>query len=669
MLELRDLTVDYESTRGPVPAVRGVNLSLDAGRTLGLAGESGCGKSSVAMSVLRLLPRTARLGGEVLLDGEDVRTMSWSRLRAVRWAGASVVFQGAMHALNPVRTIGEQIAEPIRLHGLDASSVAGSPGTGSTSAAGPTAGSGTTRPNASTVDRRVIELLGQVELPAHRASAYPHELSGGQRQRVMIAMALACSPRLIIADEPTTALDVIVQAQVLELLGRLVADRGLGLMMISHDLSVLASCCERLAVMHDGRVVEEGPAKTVIAQPEHAHTRALAAAFPEVGDPASRLTSGRAEVEIEPTVEPAAGPVTDRDAALPPTDAGRGPLLSATGVSVVFRGRHGGRTRAVEDVDLHVERDEIVALVGQSGSGKTTMARSLVGLQPLAAGRVLFEGRPLPTGGRGLRDYRRQVQLVLQDPTGALNPRHSVYESVAEGLRIHQVPGDEQELVAAALEQAELRPAERFFTALPDELSGGQRQRVVIAGALALSPRILVADEPVASLDASVRGEILALLLNLRVRLGLSTLVITHDLGLAWAIADRVAVMYRGRIVETGTVEEVLSDPRHEYTRRLLAAVPAPLARHRPDLLGTPAQDITVTDPAAPDGERESRPAAGAAAGGVVADTSRRVAARPAGDDPIDGEPGAADLTAVGPAGGDPTGGAEPTSGGEAERP
>ncbi|APU14848.1 MULTISPECIES: ATP-binding cassette domain-containing protein [Actinoalloteichus] len=685
LLELRDLTVDYRSTRGPVPAVRGVNLSLDAGQTLGLAGESGCGKSSVAMSVLRLLPRTAQLGGEVLLDGEDVRTMSWSRLRAVRWAGASVVFQGAMHALNPVRTVGEQIAEPIRLHGIDASASASPPGTGTTAPAdsagkgGRAATGGNSRPSSSRVDRRVVELLGQVELPAGRASAYPHELSGGQRQRVMIAMALACSPRLIIADEPTTALDVIVQAQVLELMTRLVADRGLGLMMISHDLSVLASCCERLAVMHEGKIVEEGPAKAVIADPEHAHTRALAAAFPEVGDPASRLTSGRAGAGVERIValDPASAPVPAPE----PTTGALQPLLSATGVSVVFRGRHGGRTRAVDGVDLHVERDEIVALVGQSGSGKTTMARSLVGLQPLAAGRVLFEGKPLPTGGRGLRDYRRQVQLVLQDPTGALNPRHSVYESVAEGLRIHQVPGDEQELVAAALEQAELRPAERFFTALPDELSGGQRQRVVIAGALALSPRVLVADEPVASLDASVRGEILALLLNLRVRLGLSTLVITHDLGLAWAIADRVAVMYRGRIVETGTVEEVLSDPQHEYTRRLLAAVPAPLARHRPDLLGTPdlgtpALGITVTDPAAPGGDLPPAPPPGAAAAtaataGEAVDSADLRSAQPSDAEPAAVEPSAAGLTAVGPAGGDTAGlssGTESTTGGETDR-
>ncbi|MFE2756381.1 nickel ABC transporter ATP-binding protein NikE [Actinosynnema sp. NPDC059335] len=528
LLRLRDLSVHYRGARGEVTAVRSVSLGLRAGQTLGLAGESGCGKSTVALSVLRLLPRDARVEGQVLLDGEDVRGMSWGRLRAVRWASASVVFQGAMHALNPVHRVGAQIAEPMRLHGV----------TGS-----------------------VAELLDQVDLPARAARAYPHELSGGQKQRVMIAMALACEPRLVIADEPTTALDVVVQAQVLDLLKRLVSERGIGLVMISHDLSVLASTCDRLAVMRHGEVVEEGPARRVIAEPTHPHTQALAAAFPTVGDPTSR------HVSPAETASSSRGPV----------------LLRAEGVRVDF-----GATKAVAGVDLEVRAGEVVALVGQSGSGKTTLARTLLGLQRPTAGRVLFEGVELPRSAAGLRAYRRQVELVLQDPTSALNPRHTVYESVAEGLRIHRVAGDERARVAEALSQAELRPPELFFPSLPHELSGGQRQRVVIAGALALGPRLLVADEPVASLDASVRGEILALLLRLRRELDLAALVITHDLGLAWAIADRVAVMYRGELVEQGTVEEVLLSPRHDYTRTLLAAVPHSQRSTRPNWTSSP---------------------------------------------------------------------------------
>ncbi|WP_243788832.1 ABC transporter ATP-binding protein [Saccharopolyspora gloriosae] len=521
ILTLRGTSISYRGADGPVPAVHDVDLELEPGDTLGLAGESGCGKTTLAMSVLRLLPRSAVLDGEVLLDGKDVRSLSFGQLRAARWATASVVFQGAMHALNPVQTVGAQIAEPMRLHGTASGDLTG----------------------------RVAELLESVELPASRAGAYPHELSGGQKQRVMIAMALACEPRLIIADEPTTALDVVVQAQVLALLGRLVAERGIALLMISHDLSVLASSCSRIAVMQDGRIVEQGSSRQVMGSPEHEHSRALAEAFPTVGDPKFRLVGSSQRT-------------------------GKA-LLAAEDVSVTFPARSGPPVRAVRVVDLEVGADEIVALVGQSGSGKTTLARTLLGLQQPTSGVVRFDGKVLPATSAGLREYRRQVQLVLQDPTGALNPRNTVYEAVAEGLRIHGDVADEAAKVTEALEAAELRPASKFLSRFPHELSGGQRQRVVIAGALVLAPKVLVADEPVASLDATVRGEILALLLRLRVERGLSTLVITHDLGLAWNIADRVAVMYRGEIVELGTVEQVLLDPQHEYTKTLLAAVPS----------------------------------------------------------------------------------------------
>ncbi len=536
LLELRELSVRYRSGTRDVEAVRGVDLTLSAGETLGLAGESGCGKSTLAMSVLRLLPVSAEIGGEILLEGEDVRTMKWGRLRAVRWTSAAIVFQGAMHALNPVRRVFDQIAEPILLHS-------------------------DTQPSSAQLRTRVTGLLEQVELPAAKAAAYPHELSGGQKQRVMIAMALACEPRLIVADEPTTALDVIVQAQVLDLMTNLVAQQDIGLIMISHDLAVLASTCERLAVMYEGRIVEEGRAASVIAEPQHAHTKALAAAFPTVGDPEYRYAPATSSPLGLPEPPVAEAPRTGE------------PLLRTADLRVTFAGR-GPVTHAVAGVDLEVRAGEIVALVGQSGSGKTTLARTILGLQEPTSGQVVYEGTPVPRSARALKAYRRQVQLVLQDPSSALNPRHSVYESVAEGLRIHRVAGEERELVAAALEAAELRPPEEYMPLLPHQLSGGQRQRVVIAGALALEPRLLVADEPVASLDASVRGEILALLLRLRAKLDLAALVITHDLGLAWNIADRVAVMYRGELVEVGPVDEVLRDPKHDYTRSLLAALP-----------------------------------------------------------------------------------------------
>lgn len=550
-LTFDNVTIVYstqtQTGRGEIVAAKNISLSLPEGGTLGIAGESGSGKSTLAMSVLRLLPRNARVSGSIRLGNEDMLGLNWGQLRAVRWGQASVVFQGAMHSLNPVHRVSKQILEALELHSKEK------------------------YPTEQQREARVAALLGQVDLVKSTGKAYPHELSGGQKQRVMIAMALACDPDLILADEPTTALDVIVQAQVLDVLSGLVRDRGISLMMISHDLSVLAKVCDRIAVMYRGEIVESGPSVQIMSDPQHLHTKALAEAFPTIGDPVSRLNPVSRHV----------GTATEEEAAFVRRQAGAGQktaeagdvVLSAKNLTVAFRTRV-GIINAVNNVSLECRAGEITALVGQSGSGKTTLARTLLGLQVSLEGKVLFRGEQLSRKAKDLKEYRRQVQLILQDPTDALNPKHTVYESVAEGIRIHSLPGDEKERVAQALIQAELSPPESFMAALPRELSGGQRQRVVIAGALALGPQFLVADEPVASLDASVRGDILALLLRLKRDLGLGALVITHDLGLAWNIADRVIVMYRGEIVESGPVEDVLLDPQHEYTRKLLAVVP-----------------------------------------------------------------------------------------------
>ena len=538
-LTFDDVSIVYRTSgrndRGAITAVKNVTLKLPAGGTLGVAGESGSGKSTLAMSVLRLLPPNATIEGRVLIGDTAMADLRFGELRALRWAEASIVFQGAMHSLNPVRTVGQQILEALELHVAD--------------------GWKTYKARKA----RVAELLRDVDLLPAKADAYPHELSGGQKQRVMIAKALACEPDIIIADEPTTALDVIVQKQILDMISTLVAERGISMMMISHDLSVLATACERIAIMRDGELLEVGDAYEVCTDPQHPYTRQLAEAFPTIGDPASRLN-----------------PVTRRgdSAGRSTRDLTGDVLLEAQGVTVTYRGR-GKPVAAVKNVDLTLRRGEILALVGQSGSGKTTLARTIVGLQHPDEGSVIrFRGKDIPRKGRALREFRSEVQMVLQDPSAALNPKLSIYESVAEGLRVQRYPGDEQERVAQGLTDAELTPPERYFTAIPQELSGGQRQRAVIAGALAVGPQLLVADEPVASLDASVRGEILALILSLRDRLDLSALVITHDLGLAWNIADTVAVMYEGALVEYGTTEQVLLDPQHEYTRRLLAAAP-----------------------------------------------------------------------------------------------
>ncbi len=553
-LEWREARIVYRTSRGErteIVAVDGVNLAVEPGGTVGIAGESGCGKSTLAMSALRLLPRNATVSGAIEIGGDDITTMKWGRLRTVRWSEAAIVFQGAMHSLNPVQQVGKQIAEALELHRTS-----------------------DTRSQQSK-DRRVAELLKLVDLPRARAKSYPHELSGGQKQRVMIAMALACDPDVIIADEPTTALDVVVQAQVLNVLTGLVADRNLTLVMISHDLAVLAAVCERIVVMKDGKIVEDGPSKQVVTNPQHPHTKELAAAFPVIGDQASRLKVGRARGSDE-----SAADASSAAAALTKTLATNadpsGPVLEVVDLTVEFHSR-GRQVRAVDHVSMSCAAGAIVALVGQSGSGKTTLARTVLGLQRPTSGEIRYGGNPLPHNRSGLKAYRRKVQFVLQDPSASLNPKHTVYEAVAEGIRIHKLPGDERELVADALRKAELTPPEQYFAALPQELSGGQRQRVVIAGALALQPTYLVADEPVASLDASVRGEILALLLRLKRDLGLGALVITHDLGLAWNIADRVLVMHRGKIVEDGQVEQVLLDPQDDYTKTLLSVVPSEL--------------------------------------------------------------------------------------------
>ena len=613
LLDVRDLSVTYRPGTEPVHAVRGVSFSLAAGQTLGMAGESGCGKTTVALSLLRLLPAGARIGGQILLRGEDVVGLGWQKLRAVRWAGASVVFQGAMSALNPVRTVGEQIAEPIRLHEK----------AGRRDAAA-----------------RAAQLLDSVGVPARRQGSYPHEFSGGQRQRVMIAMALACRPDLIIADEPTTALDVIVQAQILGLLTSLVAERGIGMIVISHDLSVLGETCDRLAVMYAGRLVEEGPSGQVLGEPRHPYTRILSRAFPRLGDPASRLApaglpgeppdlrAGLAgcsfaprcpevlpecrtrQIELWPagpqrssacvrvledsdrpgstgngddseraragTPAPSAGkPAPDTPAAALLT-ATAAPVLEARGLRVEFAARRGrGPARAVDEVNLAIGRGEIVALIGESGCGKSTLARALVGLVPPAGGDIRYQGEVLRAGSAALREHRRHVQLVLQDPAGALNPRQNVFDAVAEGPRLHGLRDGLASRVHDALARAGLRPPGQFANRYPHELSGGQQQRVVIAGALALGPSVIVADEPVSSLDASVRGEILKLLLTLRDQMSLAALIVSHDLGVAWNIADRVAVMYLGRIVEQGPVSEVLLRPRHPYTQALISVLPA----------------------------------------------------------------------------------------------
>ena len=531
VLRVRDLRVDFLTGRAWHPAVAGVDLDLHPGEVLAVVGESGSGKTTVAMALLRLLPRNARTTGTVELAGRDLTAASARTLTAVRGRQIGAVFQQPTTAFNPVYPVGAQIVEALEQHG------------------------GLSPREAR---RRAVELLTMVELPdpQARAAAYPHQLSGGQLQRAMIAQALALDPQVLVADEPTTALDVTVQAEILALLHDLRDRLGIGIVLISHDMGVVADLADRVMVMRDGVTVETGPVRDVFHRPQAEYTRALLRAVPRLGSGA-RPEPGPAESAAESAGEPL---VAFRDAAIDYPTRGRRPDV-----------------RAVHELSLTVARGEVVGLVGESGSGKTTIGRAVCGLLPVAAGRLEVTGVDLTTPGRrALADVRRRIGVVFQDPGSSLDPRRSVHDAVAEPLRLHtglrRAALDER--VGALLEQVRLpRSAAARY---PHELSGGQRQRVGIARALALDPDLLIADEPTSSLDVSVQASILDLLADLHRRHGFGCLFISHDLAVVERLAGRIAVMSEGRLVEDGPASQVLSAPRHPYTRRLIDSIPVP---------------------------------------------------------------------------------------------
>ena len=529
VLKFNDLDVEFRTEFGTVHAVKGLTLSVEPGEVMALVGESGSGKSVTATTALGLLPKTARIQGDTLVTDQSVGKLTGRQLRSLRGNRVAMVFQEPMTALNPVIKIGEQLTESMEVHGVAFGREAWS---------------------------RAVDLLNAVGIPnaERRASQFPHELSGGMRQRVVIAMALACDPEVIIADEPTTALDVTVQAEILDLLRSLKDKLNTGILLITHNMGVVADMADNVAVMFKGNIVERGPAEQVLLHPTHPYTKKLLAAVPRLGEGHGQF--GVAPNPVSPTAEAA---------------------LEVDQLVVEYHRAGKKPFRAVDGVSFDVRRGEIVGLVGESGSGKSTIGRALLGLIPSKSGEVRVLGEDLLSlKGPSLKALRRRIGVIFQDPAASLNPRFPIGDVITEPLSVHKV-GDAKSRQARVHELLDAVQLPRtVYNRYPHELSGGQRQRVSIARALALSPDLLVADEPTSALDVSVQASVLAMFTELQREFGFACLFVSHDLAVIDSLAHRVVVMQYGKIVEKGRREDVLLDPQEEYTKRLLAAAPVP---------------------------------------------------------------------------------------------
>jgi peptide/nickel transport system ATP-binding protein len=533
VLSVKGLGVDFFVDGSWYPAAADISYNLYAGEVLAIVGESGSGKSQSSLALLGLLPPNGRARGSAKLGDRELIGMSHGALRHVRGRDISMIFQEPMTALNPVYTVGFQIVETLRTHFN----------------VGP-----------SDAKKRAIELLRLVEIPEpeRRFDAYPHQLSGGQRQRAMIAQALACDPKLLVADEPTTALDVTVQAEILKLLRDLRHRVDAAIILITHDMGVVADMADTIMVMKDGHVVERGTSAEVFGAPKHPYTQRLLDAVPHLG-------TSKPATEVTDRVAPAA--VVDRDV-----------VLEAKDMIIEYPGRRRQPVfRAVDKVSFSLRRGEVMGLVGESGSGKTTIGRAVVGLLPVTAGELRVAGTNMVgVSPKQLRPLRKDVGIVFQDPGSSLNPRLPIGESIGEPLMLHKgIKGKALSAeVERLLDQVELPRAMR--NRYPHELSGGQRQRVGIARSLSLEPKILVADEPTSALDVSVQAKVLDLFKDLQREHGFACLFISHDLAVVEMLSDHIAVMHQGKLVEVGSTEQIIHSPRDPYTQRLLAAVPVP---------------------------------------------------------------------------------------------
>ena len=610
VLEVAGLQTFFFTRSGILKAVDGVSFSLKRGETLALVGESGCGKSITALSIMRLVPDPPGriVGGSITLDGRDLLRLDEDAMRNVRGNEVSMIFQEPMTSLNPVLTIGEQISEAIRLHQNLPKSV---------------------------VADKAVEMLGRVRIPepAQRSREYPHQLSGGMRQRAMIAIALACNPKVLIADEPTTALDVTIQAQILELILELQRELGTALILITHDLGIVAETAQRVIVMYAGRKVEEADVETLFALPLHPYTHGLKASIPRLPSmrdkpaeagarlteipgtvpaltnlpagcvfaPRCALADQRCRAETPPFEEKRPGhwaacwhsarlaggamlePQTQAGGATPPAGPAPAPVLEVTSLKKHFPIKKGilrrtvGHVFAVDDVSFSIAEGETLGLVGESGCGKSTVARAVLRLVEPTAGSIRLGGHDIThLGNAELRPYRREMQTIFQDPFASLDPRMSAGDIVGEPLLVHGIAKSKAraERVAALFQQVGLRPAQ--MRGFPHEFSGGQRQRICIARALALNPKLIVGDEPVSALDVSIQAQVINLLVDLQQEKRLSYLFIAHDLAVVEHISHHIAVMYLGRIVEYADKATLFRRPLHPYTEALLSAVPIP---------------------------------------------------------------------------------------------
>jgi peptide/nickel transport system ATP-binding protein len=529
ILSFQDVSVTFDTEFGPVEAVKGVSFDVKPGEVVALVGESGSGKSVTSSTAMGLLPSNANVSGVVTLGGREVTALDAAGLRRIRGRHAAMVFQEPMTALNPVLTVGAQLTESLNVHGIAYGTEA---------------------------DRRAVELLEMVGIPdaRNRLKQYPHQFSGGQRQRIVIAMAISCSPEVIIADEPTTALDVTVQAEILELLRSLKNQLNTGILLITHNMGVVADMADRVCVMLRGELVESGEVHQVMQNPQHPYTERLLGSVPRLGTALEVAEPGEA-AGVEPTARHA---------------------IEARGLCIEYEHR-GQKNRVVHDVDFTVAPGEILGLVGESGSGKSTIAKTVLGLLPVASGSLRIHGQDLARlGAKEARSLRRRIGVVFQDPAASLDPRFPIGDIITEPMVIHRVGNRRSQLERAYELLDAVKLPRSVVNRFPHELSGGQRQRISIARALTLDPEVLIADEPTSALDVSVQAAVLDMFAELQSRYEFACLFVSHDLAVVDMLAHRVLVLKDGRQVEQGPTQEVLHHPIEDYTKRLLAAAPVP---------------------------------------------------------------------------------------------